>query len=59
MEPLVTHLVLKECIPDILSHSRHSQDVTFTILVSQGADTIVERDTIIPNQPECARDGLA
>ena len=54
-----THLVLEECIPDILRHSRHSQDVTLTFLISIDANTIVEHDAVIHDQLESSRKELA
>ena len=54
MESFTTHLVLEERIPDIFRNSGHSQNVTLTFLVSLDTDTIVERDSIVPDQPESA-----
>ena len=50
----VTHLVLEERVPDILRHSRHTNNVTLALLVSLATNTIVERDTVNPDQPESA-----
>jgi len=58
VEYFATHLVLKERVPDILRHSRDSEDVILTLFVPLGADTIVEHDGVIPNHPERARGGL-
>ena len=54
-----THLILEERVPDIFRHSRHCQNVALTFLISLGTDAIVERDAIIPDQPESARKELA
>ena len=58
MGSFTTHLVLKECIPDIFRHFRDSQNVTLTLLVPLRADTIVEHDAVIPNRPESSGGGL-
>ena len=47
-----TYLVLEECIPDVLRHSGHGQNIALTFFVSLGADTIVQHDSVITNNPE-------
>ena len=47
-------MILEEGISYIFRHSGDGQDVTLTFLISLNADTIVERDAVIPNQLESA-----
>ena len=56
---LTTYLVLEECVPDIIRHSGHNQNVTLAFLVSRNADTIAECGDPIPNWPEGAGRELA
>jgi len=53
-----TDLILKERVPDILRHSRDSQNVILTLLVPLGADASAEHDAVIPDSPESARGEL-
>ena len=51
---VAANLIVEECISDIFRNFGHSQNVVLTFDASLGADTIVERVSVIPNQLESA-----
>ena len=51
---VAANLIVEECISDVFRNFGHSKNVVLTFDASLGADTIVERVSVIPNQLESA-----